>query len=98
MIELEELVAPFDHEPGDWDDVLRRARRGRRPRPRLVLGAAVAAAALVTALPLLTLGARAERGIRFRLHRPPTFEVVALRRAVELVGPDGRVLARAKLG
>jgi hypothetical protein len=37
-----------DDRPGDWDDVLRRARRGR-PRRRVVLGAAVVVAALAAA-------------------------------------------------
>ena len=42
---LERLVPRFD-EPGDWGDVLRRARGRRAPR-RLVLVAAVVGAALV---------------------------------------------------
>ena len=53
---LDELVAPFDGEPDDWDDVLRRARLPH-PRRRLVLAfagaAAAAAAASAVALPLL---------------------------------------------
>ena len=53
---LDELVAPFDGEPDDWDDVLRRARRPH-PRRRLVLAfagaAAAGAAAFAVALPLL---------------------------------------------
>jgi hypothetical protein len=40
---LDELVPPFD-EPGDWDDVLRRARR-RRPRARVLVAIALAVAA-----------------------------------------------------
>src|SRR5207253_5266278 len=43
---LEELVPHFD-EPPDWDDVLRRSQARRLPRRRLVLTAAVLAAALV---------------------------------------------------
>ena len=42
---LEAYVPPFDSEPEDWDDVVRRARP-RLPRRRLVLVAAVLAAAL----------------------------------------------------
>jgi hypothetical protein len=53
---LDELVAPFDGEPDDWDDVLRRARRPHLRR-RLVLAfagaAAVGAVASAVALPLL---------------------------------------------
>ncbi|MGZ4335523.1 MAG: hypothetical protein ACXVRJ_14800 [Gaiellaceae bacterium] len=45
---LDELVAPFDSEPGDWADVLRRAQR-RRPRRRLALAAVAFVAALATA-------------------------------------------------
>jgi hypothetical protein len=45
---LDELVLPFQGEPGDWEDVLRRARR-RRPRRRLVLAAAGVVAALAAA-------------------------------------------------
>jgi hypothetical protein len=53
---LDELVPPFDGEPGDWEDVLRRARR-LPPRRRLVLAAAAVvaplAAASAVAVPLL---------------------------------------------
>ncbi|HZR96326.1 MAG TPA: hypothetical protein VFA56_11565 [Gaiellaceae bacterium] len=42
---LDELV-PRDERPGDWDDVLRRARR-RRLRPRAVAAVVVAAGVLV---------------------------------------------------
>jgi hypothetical protein len=44
---LEHLVPPFD-EPGDWDDVLRRAGR-RRMRPPLVAAIIVALAAVAVA-------------------------------------------------
>ena len=43
---LDAYVAPFDGEPEDWEDVLRRARRGV-PRRRTVLAVAIAVAALV---------------------------------------------------
>lgn len=53
---LDELVAPFSGEPGDWPDVIRRAQR-RRPRRRLVLATvaivAALAAASAVALPFL---------------------------------------------
>lgn len=45
---LDDLVAPFSGEPGDWADVLRRAQR-RRPHRRLVLGLVAAVAALAAA-------------------------------------------------
>jgi hypothetical protein len=45
---LDGFVAPFDGEPGDWPDVLRRATR-RRPRRRFVLAAAAIVAALAAA-------------------------------------------------
>ena len=58
---LDELVAPFDGEPDDWDDVLRRARRPP-PRRRLVLAfagaAAAAAAASAVAAAVAAVGSR----------------------------------------
>ena len=45
---LDRVVPPFDA-PGDWNDVLARARRQRRPRVRLLVIAAAALAVLVVA-------------------------------------------------
>ena len=45
---LERQVPRFDG-PGDWNDVLERARRRRRPRGRLLVAAATALAVLVVA-------------------------------------------------
>ena len=45
---LERQVPRFDG-PGDWSDVLERARRRRRPRGRLLVAAAAALAVLVVA-------------------------------------------------
>jgi hypothetical protein len=56
---LDELV-PRDERPADWDDVLRRAVR-RRPRRRVALTVAVAAAALLVA-PALAVLLRSDRG------------------------------------
>ena len=50
---LDQLVAPFDGR-GDWDEVLRRARRSQ-PRRRLLLAAAVAVAAFGVAPALAVL-------------------------------------------
>jgi hypothetical protein len=47
MTELLDELVPVDDRPGDWDDVLRRARRF--PRRRLVAAVAIAAAALAAA-------------------------------------------------
>ncbi len=60
---LDTYIAPFEGEPEDWDDVLRRARR-RVPRRRLVLAAAVALAVLVVGP---ALGVLLARGTGLRL-------------------------------
>jgi hypothetical protein len=59
MIDLEHYVAPFDDEPADWEDVLRRAGRRRRGR-RLALAVATAALLLGTAPALGVLLTRPE--------------------------------------
>ena len=59
---LDRHVPRFDG-PGDWNDVLKRARRHRRPRGRLLVVAVAALAALVVA-PALAVLLR-DRGTQF---------------------------------
>ena len=82
---LEELV-PRDERPGDWDDVLRRARP-RRPRHRLAVALVAATAALLVA-PALAVLLRDDRG--------PQLPAAADRSRVSVVlAPrSGRVLAK----
>jgi len=56
-----DTLVPIDDAPADWEDVLRRARRGRRPRRRYVVALAVVVAALAGA-PALAVMLR-DRGI-----------------------------------
>ena len=51
---LDRQVPPFD-EPGDWDDVLRRAKQRRRPRRRLLAIAVAVVAAFIVAPALAVL-------------------------------------------
>ena len=61
MDELLDRQVPRFDEPGDWHDVLARARRHRRPRARLLVAAAAALAVLVVA-PALAVVLR-DRGV-----------------------------------
>jgi hypothetical protein len=84
---LEQLV-PRQDEHGDWNDVLRRARRRRLPRRRLVLVAAVLGAALAGAP---ALGVLLTRDTSPRLPREADRSNV-----VAIVEPlTGRVLVQA---
>jgi hypothetical protein len=55
MDELLDRQVPRFDEPGDWDDVLRRAKRRRRPRGRLLAVVAAILAALIVAPALAVL-------------------------------------------
>lgn len=83
---LEALVPPFD-EPGDWNDVLRRARVRRAPR-RLVLAVAVLAAVLAVGPAL---------GVLLTRHSTPRLPAAADKRnVVVIVQPlTGRILVQA---
>jgi hypothetical protein len=81
---LDELV-PVDDRAGDWDDVLRRARRS--PRRRLVVAVAIAAAALAAAPAI---------GVLLRHDAGPELPVQADRSRVALLIAPGsqRVIAK----
>ena len=83
---LERLVPRFD-EPGDWGDVLRRARGRRAPR-RLVLVAAVVGAALVVGPAL---------GVLLTRHSTPRLPAEADKRNVVVIAQPftGHILIEA---